>query len=84
MPVQILDDPVPLMVDRLAEILKNDVAQVIEVPKIKLLDKIPRRAILRVPPLAEQVVHVPTSSFREVNARRWVIMARYLDCQEKS
>ena len=68
--VQILDAPVPLMVDQLAEILKNDVEQVIEVPKIKLLDKIPRRAVLRVPPLAEQLVEVPVRALVTL-ARGW-------------
>ena len=43
-PVQILDDPLPLMVDQVVDILKIDVEQVIDVPKITHQDGIPQRA----------------------------------------
>ena len=65
-PVQILDDPVPLMVDQLVEVLQffdtlSPVVakQVIDVPKISLED-IPTRTPVREPQLAEQLVEVPT------------------------
>ena len=71
--VQILDLPVPHMVDQLAELLnlEEDVLdagrlldrpiseQVIEVPKISL-DVIPLRTMVPEPQLAEQLVEVPT------------------------
>ena len=73
--VQILDLPVPHMVDQLAELLnlEEDVLDagrlvdrffqvpelVIEVPKISL-DVIPLRALVPEPQLAEQLVEVPT------------------------
>ena len=62
--VQILDDPVPLMVEQLVDVLQLFDAlvpvaeQVIDVPKI-ILEDIPTR-IIRKPQLAEQLVDVPT------------------------
>ena len=61
--VQILDAPVPQMVEQLPDVvfdtLTPDPEQVIEVPKI-LLDDVPVRAAVRVTQLAEQLVEVPT------------------------
>ena len=60
-----LDDPVPQMVEQLADILRffralsPDPEQVIEVPKI-LLDDVPMRTAVRDTQLAEQLVEVPT------------------------
>ena len=45
---KILDDPVPLTVGQLMEILKSDVVQVIEAPKISQ-DSIPQRTLLSEP-----------------------------------
>ena len=61
--VQILDAPVPQMVEQLVDFFKDlDVevpAQVIEVPKISH-DIIPQRSVDLVPQMAEQLVEVPT------------------------
>ena len=61
--VQILDVPVPQMVDQLVDVLKLlDTAipeHVIAVPKIPQ-DSIPHRAVFE-PQLAEQLVEVPTA-----------------------
>ena len=62
-PVQILDDPVPQMVDQLVEVfelLDNVVPeQVIDVPKISQ-GRIPQRSVDRDPQRVEQLVEVPT------------------------
>ena len=64
--VQILDVPVPRMVDQLVDVLKlfdNSVPeQVIDVPKFSQ-DAIPQRTVLFEPQLAEQLVEVPTVPF---------------------
>ena len=52
--------PATQIVCQLMEILKKDIVQVIEVPKISQ-DPIPQRALLRAPQLAEQLVEVPTT-----------------------
>ena len=63
--VQILDAPVPQMVDKLHDVLRffdrlmTVPEQVIEVPKIHTED-VPMRAVLRATQLAEQLVEVPT------------------------
>ena len=61
--VQILDAPVPQMVEQLVDFFKDlDVevpAQVIEVPKISQ-DIIPQRSVDLVPRFVEQLVEVPT------------------------
>ena len=61
--VQILDAPVPQMVEHLVDVLKifdrGLAEQVIEVPKVTLQDVVPQRAVLRVPQLAEQLVDMP-------------------------
>ena len=63
--VQIIDAPVPQMVDQLPTLSNSFVrshlflGQVIEVPKI-LLDDVPVRTAVRVPQLAQQLVEVPT------------------------
>ena len=63
--VQILDAPVPQMVEQLPDVLRffdrlsTVPEQVIEVPKI-LLEDVPFHAVLRDPQLAEQLVEVPT------------------------
>ena len=61
--VQILDAPVPQMVEQLVDFFKDfDVevpAQVIEVPKISQ-DFIPQRSVHLVPQFMEQLVEVPT------------------------
>ena len=63
--VQILDIPVPQLVEQLADIMRffdtllPVPEQVIEVPKI-LLDDVPVRTAVRVTQLAEQLVEVPT------------------------
>ena len=54
--VQILDAPVPQLVEQLPDVLRFFV----EVPKI-LLDDVPVRAVLREPQLVEQLVEVPTT-----------------------
>ena len=62
--VQILDGPVPLMVEQLVDVLQFVDAlvpvaeQVIDVPKI-ILENIPKR-LFREPQLVEQLVEVPT------------------------
>ena len=60
-----LDVPVPQMVDQPVVVLQGldtsmPVEQGIEVPKITLEDRIPQRAVLRVPLPVEQLVEVPT------------------------
>ena len=83
-PVQILDDPVPLVVDQPMEILKivdvpSSVEQVIAVPKISC-PSCPLRVAVVDTRMAEQLVDVPTPSFHEVNTRRRrVWLARYLN-----
>ena len=63
--VQILDAPVPQMVEQLPDVLRffDRLAtvreQAIEVPKIFIVD-VPMRAVLRATQLAEQLVEVPT------------------------
>ena len=61
--VQILDAPVPQMVEHVVDVLKTFdrglAEQVIEVPKVTLQDVVPQRAVLLVPQLAEQLVDVP-------------------------
>ena len=63
--VQILDAPVPLMVEQLPDVLQffgtlfSVPEQVIEVPKI-LPENVPVRAVLRATQLVEQLVEVPT------------------------
>ena len=63
--VQILDAPVPQMVEQLQDILRffdtllPVPEQAVEVPKI-FLDDVPMRAVLRDPQPAEQLVEVPT------------------------
>ena len=63
--VQILDIPVPQMVEQLRDVLRFFASllpipeQVIKVPKI-LLDDVPMRTVLRDTQLAEQLVEVPT------------------------
>ena len=63
--VQILDNPVPLMVDVLIidRSLPAVAEQVTEVPKIILQDSIPQRTVLRSAQVAEQLVEVPTVTF---------------------
>ena len=62
--VQILDAPVPQMVDKLEDVLKIvDLfvpVQEIEVPKISCLSCPPPRRVLHEPQSAEQLVEVPT------------------------
>ena len=61
--VQILNAPVPQMVEHVVDVLKifdrGLAEQVIEVPKVTLQDVVPQRAVLRVPQLAEQLVDMP-------------------------
>ena len=61
--VQILDLPVPQMVDNVLDALRILVrpmaVQVIEVPKL-LIDVIPARSLVPEPQTAEQLVEVPT------------------------
>ena len=63
--VQILDAPVPLMVEQLVDVLQLLDAlipvaeQVIDVPKM-FIERIPPRTSVREPQLAEQLVEVPT------------------------
>ena len=61
--VQILNAPVPQMVEHVVDVLKifdrGLAEQVIEVPKATLQDVVPQRAVLRVPQLAEQPVDMP-------------------------
>ena len=63
--VQILDVPVPLMVEQLVDVLQLIDAlfpvaeQVIDVPKM-FIERIPPRTSVREPQLAEQLVEVPT------------------------
>ena len=56
--VPVLDAPVPQMVDQLSGFLKDDVVQVIDVPKIRL-DSTPLRRPLSEPQMVEQLVEVP-------------------------
>ena len=61
-----LDVPVPQMVDQPVVALQGldtsmPVEQGIEVPKITLEDRIPQRAVLRMPLPVEQLVEVPTT-----------------------
>ena len=60
--VQILDLPVPYMVDQLVGVLKlldsANPEQVIAVPKISQ-DPVPLRTVLREPQMVEQLVEVP-------------------------
>ena len=76
--VQIIDASVPQMVDQLVKILKNDVEQVINVPKIILLDYTPQRAVPRVPQLAQQLVEVPmvqsaiVARVRDASGQAWL------------
>ena len=62
--VQILDAPVPQMVDKLEDVLKivdhHVPVQVVEVPKISCLSCPPPRRVLPEPQSAEQLVEVPT------------------------
>ena len=63
-PVQILDDPEPLMVEQLADILRildmsSNFVQAIDMPKISQ-DSTPQRTDLTEPQLAEQLVEGPT------------------------
>ena len=71
--VQILDTPVPQMVEQLLEVFRlldtqMPVEQAIAVPKISL-DRIPQRSVDVVPQMVEQLVEVPTvltlSSFQQ-------------------
>ena len=68
-PVQILDGPLPQSsiggvqdqnLQRTAELVAGEVVLVIEVPKISFQDRIPHRASLAVPQMAEQLAEVPT------------------------
>ena len=84
--VQILDAPVPQSGDQLLETLKIDVVeQVIEVPKIILLDYTPLRAVPREPQMAEQLVEVPVPVWTELTRDRdvagsvWCRIAAYGD-----
>ena len=52
--VQILDAPVPQMVEHVVDVLKT-----FDMPKVTLQDVVPQRAVLRVPQLAEQLVDMP-------------------------
>ena len=60
----VLDAPVPQMVEHVVDVLKiigrGPPEQVIEVPKVSLLDVVPLRAALCEPQLAEKLVDVPT------------------------
>ena len=62
--VQILDAPVPQMVDNVMasfRLLDKPIAeQVVAVPKISCPSSCPSRAFLRVPQVVEQLVEVPT------------------------
>ena len=66
--VQVLDIPVPQLVDQLVDVLRFFATlllvpeQAVEVPKI-LLDDVPVRTAVRVTQLAEQLVEVPTIVF---------------------
>ena len=90
-PVQILDDPAPLVVDQLMEILKitdmaSFVEQVIAVPKISCPSR-PLRVAVVDTEMAEQLVNVPNSLLPRgqyeqeegdtgtVPGRRWLRMA---------
>ena len=62
--VQILDSPVPQMVEELLEVFRlldtqMPVEQAMAVPKISL-DRIPQRSADLVPQMVEQLVEVPT------------------------
>ena len=80
--VQILDAPVPQMVDKLEDVLKivdlSVPVQEIEVPKISSLSCPPPRRVLPEPQSAEQLVEVPLpaagvvqSWVRDANYQRW-------------
>ena len=67
-PVQTLDVPLPQsslggvqdqILQRTAKLVPEEVVLVIEVPKISFQDRIPRRASLAVPQMAEQLAEVP-------------------------
>ena len=60
--VQILDIPVPQLVDQLADVMRSVPEQAVEVPKI-LLDDVPVRTPVRDTQLVEQLVEVPTTVF---------------------
>ena len=74
--VQILDAPVPQMVEHVVDVLKTFdrglAEQVIEVPKVTLQDVVPQRAVLRVPQLAEQLVDMPVPESVILAHGRWV------------
>ena len=85
--VQILETPVPQLVDKLEDVLKIvDLfvsAQEIEVPRISSNSCPPPRRVLRSPQLAEQLVDVPVPSFdqctrmadfRDDGGRRWCLL----------
>ena len=62
--VQILDSPVPQMVEQLLEVFRlldsqMPVEQAIAVPKISL-ERIPQRSVDLAPQMVEQLVEVPT------------------------
>ena len=85
-PILDLDALVPQMVEQLVCVLKifdNSLAeQVIEAPKITLQDRVPHRAPLRLPQLAEQLVEVPVPSARDCVIKQTlssVVLARYTD-----
>ena len=84
---QILDAPVPQLVDKLEDVLKIvDLfvpAQEIEVPRISSPSCPPTRLVLPVPQTAEQLVDVPVLSFdqctrmadfRDDVGRRWCLL----------
>ena len=80
-PVQILDVPLPQVVDQPMDVLTRfDIPvpeQVIEVPKISCPSR-PLRAVLREPQTAEQLVDVPTvvsfSSLQQQTAEQLVVL----------
>ena len=85
-PILDLDALVPQMVEQLVGVLKifdNSLAeQLIEAPKITLQDRVPHRAALRLPQLAEQLVEVPVPSARDCVIKQTlssVVLARYTD-----
>ena len=65
------------------KIFDNSLAeQVIEAPKITLQDRVPHRAALRLPQLAEQLVEVPVPSARDCVIKETlssVVLARCTD-----
>ena len=74
--VATLDAPVLQMVDQLVDVLQSFATfpvvaeQVIEVPKIILLDYIPQRAVLRVPRLAKQLVEGDSARYLDADGLR--------------